>query len=80
MAPPREWQLQTAKARFREVFGRARSEGPQRITRRGKEAVVVLSTKQYGRLVHRRVGAHNLAEPRGLRAAAFSANGLSDKA
>ena len=62
MAQPREWQLQTAKARFSEVFGRARSEGPQRITRRGREAVIVLSAEQYDRLVDRRVGAHNLAE------------------
>ena len=29
------WQLQTAKARFSEVFRLARIEGPQRITRPG---------------------------------------------
>ena len=29
------WQIQSAKARFSEVFRRARTEGPQRIT--GKE-------------------------------------------
>jgi antitoxin Phd len=37
------WQIQSAKARFSEVFRRARSEGPQRIMRQGKEAVVMLA-------------------------------------
>ena len=45
------WQLQDAKARFSDVFSRARSEGPQFITRRGKEAVVMVSEEQYQRLV-----------------------------
>jgi prevent-host-death family protein len=45
------WQLQTAKARFSELFRRARSEGPQRITRQGKEGVVMLAQEQYDRLV-----------------------------
>lgn len=45
------WQLQTAKARFSELFRRARSEGPQRITRQGKEGVVMVAEEQYDRLV-----------------------------
>ena len=48
-----EWQVQTAKARFSEVFRRARTEGPQLITRQGKEAVVVISDEQYGEFVGR---------------------------
>lgn len=44
------WQLQTAKARFSEVFRLARTEGPQRITRQGKEGVVMISDEQYHRL------------------------------
>src|SRR6202521_6235327 len=44
------WQLQTAKARFSEVFRRARSEGPQRITRQGKDAVVMVAEEQFERL------------------------------
>ncbi len=44
------WQLQNAKARFSEVFRLARTEGPQRITRQGKEAVVMISDEQYERL------------------------------
>src|SRR6266849_1939251 len=45
------WQLQTAKARFSEVFRLARTEGPQRITRQGKEAVVMISDEQYDRML-----------------------------
>jgi antitoxin Phd len=48
--PGASWQLQTAKARFSEVFRLARTEGPQRITRQGKEAVVMISEEQYERL------------------------------
>ena len=45
------WQVQTAKAQFSEVFRRTRAEGPQRITRQGKEAVVMIAEEQYERLV-----------------------------
>src|SRR6267154_1484717 len=45
------WQVQTAKARFSEVFRLARAEGPQRITRQGKEGVVMISDEQYDRLL-----------------------------
>jgi len=45
------WQIQTAKARFSELFRRARSEGPQRISRQGKESVVMVSQEQYDRLI-----------------------------
>jgi antitoxin Phd len=48
-----EWQVQTAKARFSEVFRRARTEGPQLITRQGKEGVVMISDKQYEELIGR---------------------------
>lgn len=44
------WQLQTAKARFSEVFQLARSKGPQVITRQGKEAVVMLPIEQFDQL------------------------------
>ena len=52
--PPSEaWQLQTAKARFSELFRRARNEGPQVVTRQGKEQVVVLPAEQFERLTKR---------------------------
>jgi antitoxin Phd len=44
------WQIQTAKARFSEVFRLARNEGPQLITRQGKEGVVMISDEQYDRM------------------------------
>jgi prevent-host-death family protein len=50
---PQDWQIQTAKARFSEVFRRARTDGPQRITRQGKEGVVMISDEQYERLMVR---------------------------
>jgi prevent-host-death family protein len=46
----RIWQLLTAKARFSEVFERARTEGPQRVTRRGKDAVVIVPAEDYERM------------------------------
>jgi antitoxin Phd len=49
--PNTSWQLQAAKARFSELFRRARSEGPQLITRQGKEGVVMISDEQYEQLV-----------------------------
>jgi prevent-host-death family protein len=48
-----EWQVQTAKARFSEVFRRARTEGPQLIVRQGKERVVMISDEQYDEFVGR---------------------------
>lgn len=47
------WQLQTAKARFSELFRRARSQGPQWVTRHGKESVVVLPAEQFEDLFSR---------------------------
>jgi prevent-host-death family protein len=44
------WQLQAAKQHFSELVERARSEGPQVVTKHGKEAVVVLSAEEYRRL------------------------------
>lgn len=41
------WQVQEAKARLSEVIDRARTEGPQTITRHGTERVIVLSIEDY---------------------------------
>jgi prevent-host-death family protein len=51
--PGQPWQLQTAKARFSEVFQLARNKGPQLITRQGKEAVVVIPVEQFDELLAR---------------------------
>src|ERR1041384_6671149 len=47
------WQLQTAKARFSELFRLARTEGPQVVTRQGKEQVVILPAELFARLTKR---------------------------
>jgi antitoxin Phd len=47
------WQLQTAKARFSELFRRAYNEGPQVVTRQGKEQVVVIKAEQFAQLTKR---------------------------
>ena len=44
------WKLEDAKARFSEVVRLARERGPQRVTVRGRDAVVVLSASDYARL------------------------------
>ena len=49
----RGWKLEDAKARFSEVVRRARSEGPQRVTVRGRDAVVVISAEELERLLPR---------------------------
>jgi len=56
------WQLQTAKARFSELFRRARTEGPQVVTRQGKEQVVVLSAEQFTQLKKRARQPHSLVQ------------------
>jgi len=46
----KDWQLQDAKARFSEVFRLARESGPQRVTKHGREAVIVLPAEEFARL------------------------------
>src|SRR5947209_16381220 len=45
------WKLEDAKARFSEVVRLARSEGPQHVTVRGHDAVVVVSTEDFAALM-----------------------------
>ena len=47
----RTWQLQEAKNRLSEVVDEAMKGGPQVITRRGAEAVVVISFADYRKMV-----------------------------
>lgn len=44
------WKLEDAKARFSEVVRRAQSEGPQRVSVRGRDAVVVIAADEFYRL------------------------------
>jgi prevent-host-death family protein len=47
----RVWQLQEAKNKFSEVVEEALAHGPQLITKRGIEAVIVLSYAEYRTLI-----------------------------
>jgi len=53
------WTVAEAKAKFSEVLERARSEGPQTITRKGRTAAVIVAAEEWERKTHR---AGNLAE------------------
>jgi antitoxin Phd len=44
------WQLQEAKSRFSELVDCTLAEGPQLVTRRGAEAVVVIAALEYRRI------------------------------
>lgn len=61
-AVPKDWQLQEAKARFSEVFRLARESGPQRVTKHGRTAVVVLPAEEYERLSNSKARRGSLAQ------------------
>lgn len=44
------WQLQDAKQRLSELVRQAIEEGPQVVTRHGKDAVVVMSVAEFEKL------------------------------
>ena len=48
------WQLQDAKNQFSRLVDRAQREGPQVVTRRGADAVVVIAANEYKKLKRRR--------------------------
>lgn len=41
------WSLAEAKAKFSQVIERAKTEGPQHVTRNGKDAAVVVSADEW---------------------------------
>lgn len=45
----RKWQLQEAKNRLSEVVDRAIEEGPQTVTRHGKEVAVIVGKAEFDR-------------------------------
>lgn len=44
------WQLQEAKNKFSNLVDKARHDGPQIVTRHGRESVVVLAIEDYRKL------------------------------
>jgi len=57
--PKRVWAVSTAKARLSAVIESALNEGPQTITRSGRNAVIVVSAEEWERKTKRK---GNLAE------------------
>ena len=53
------WTVAQAKAKFSEVIDKARSQGPQIITRNGRKAAVVVAADEWERKTRRK---GNLAE------------------
>ena len=45
-----QWPLQEAKQQFSRVVEQARTEGPQVVTKHGKEVAVVINVNDYRRL------------------------------
>ena len=43
------WTVAEAKAKFSEVLERAEKEGPQRITKHGRETAVVVSAEEWAK-------------------------------
>jgi prevent-host-death family protein len=54
---PGRWLLQDAKARFSELVRRVRAEGPQHVTVRGRDEVVVIAAEEFRRLQGNLTGA-----------------------
>lgn len=48
------WQLQEAKSKFSELVKKATTEGPQTVSVRGQDQVVVISKKYYEELFGRK--------------------------
>ena len=44
------WQLQEAKNKFSNLVDKARHDGPQVVTKHGKEAVVIIAIEDYQKL------------------------------
>ena len=44
------WQLQEAKNKFSSLVDKAQHEGPQFVTKHGRESVVVLSVEDYQKM------------------------------
>ncbi len=70
---PRPWILQDAKARFSELVRAVKLEGPQLVTVRGKDEVVVIAVEEFRRLKGNRTGQDLVeamrAAPSGIRLA-----------
>jgi len=65
------WQLQDAKNKFSNLVDKAQHNGPQIVTKHGKDAVVVLSIDDYQKLIKPRVNLVNFFQTSPLAKAEF---------
>lgn len=49
----KKWPLQDAKAKFSAVIERAITDGPQTVTRRGRDVVVIVSMEKFQKMSQR---------------------------
>ena len=49
------WPLQDAKARFSELFNRVCEDGPQRVTRHGRDAIILIAEPEFEKLSGRKL-------------------------
>lgn len=59
--PPGHWVLQDAKARFSELVKRVHTDGPQHVTVRGRDEVVVITADEFRKLKGEQSGAALIA-------------------
>lgn len=73
-----QWTVAEAKAKLSEVIERAQSSGPQRITRHGKEAAVVVSAEEWKRKTKRKGNLADFFASSPLRGSGLKAERLKD--
>ncbi|MGH2559171.1 MAG: type II toxin-antitoxin system Phd/YefM family antitoxin [Thermomicrobiales bacterium] len=54
VAEPKTWSVAEAKTHLSQVIDRALHDGPQTITRRGRETVVIVSAEEWARKTKRK--------------------------
>ncbi len=52
---PKVWRLQEAKSKFSQVVKEALEKGPQVVTRRGEEVVVIIAKEEYDRMTRSQI-------------------------
>lgn len=72
------WTVAEAKSRFSEVVDRARSEGPQRVTRYGRPAAVIVSSEEWERRTARRGSLHDFLASSPLRGSGIDLTRVPD--
>lgn len=73
------WKVAEAKARFSELMERALTEGPQEVTRHGKQTVVVVSAEEWERRTRRKDSLVDFLDRSPLRGSALPIERLEER-